>query len=351
MPFKLAKYISKGAVHIHSTYSDGTGSIEEISLAAKSQGIDWIIITDHNNLKGIEEEGWRNGVAVLVGEEISPKTGNHYLAFDIKKGISPQMKPEEFIEEVNQQGGFGFIAHPDEKKQRQNKFPPLRWQDWKIKTGENGFQGLEIWNFMSDWVDKFDEKNPAYWYFFRHKLISGATKDTLKWWDRLNNDSEHIVPAVGSLDSHALDYKIVKIFPYADLFKTITNYIYTEEKLSSDFEQAKKQIYSALKNGNNLIVNRILNKNSDLAGFYIENSKRIHYPGDIAEIDNENILKIRLPMTADIRLVRNSEVILEINTKEFQMENLLQGKYRLEVFYKNCPYIYSNPIFLKGDKE
>ena len=46
------KYISKGAFHLHSTYSDGTGTIPEIVRDAKKAGLDWIIITDHNCLAG-----------------------------------------------------------------------------------------------------------------------------------------------------------------------------------------------------------------------------------------------------------------------------------------------------------
>ena len=102
-----------GAIHIHSIHSDGTGSIEEIALAAKNAGLSWIIVTDHNNMNA--KEGLYHGVYVFVGQEISPKNGNHYIALNIKENISHDISPSEYIKKVEEQGGFGFVAHPDEK--------------------------------------------------------------------------------------------------------------------------------------------------------------------------------------------------------------------------------------------
>ena len=72
----IYKYI--GAIHIHSNHSDGTGDVNLITKAAKSAGLDWIIITDHNNFD--IEEGIFNGIYVIKGEELSPADNhNHYL--------------------------------------------------------------------------------------------------------------------------------------------------------------------------------------------------------------------------------------------------------------------------------
>ncbi|OGS19062.1 MAG: hypothetical protein A2219_03740 [Elusimicrobia bacterium RIFOXYA2_FULL_50_26] len=38
----------KGDVHVHSTYSDGKNSIEEMAAEAQRRGYEWIIITDHS---------------------------------------------------------------------------------------------------------------------------------------------------------------------------------------------------------------------------------------------------------------------------------------------------------------
>jgi len=343
------KNTSKGAIHIHTNYSDGTSTIKQIVRAAKKAGLEWIIITDHNNLTGLKEEGWYDGVAVIVGEEISPKLGDHYLAFDITQAISEKLHPQEFINEVNNQGGFGFIAHPDESSNRKHKLPPLKWTDWDV----NNFQGLEIWNYLSDWGDNCDPKKGLYNYVFRHQMLKGPTQKVLNWWDKLNNKNAEIFPAIGSLDAHALKHYwfkklYLKIFPYKDCFKTITNYVYLEEKLSPNFNKAKKQIYDAVRFGNNLIINRIWSKKSDEISFYIENNSKKAFSGDKISLNEENILTVKLPKIGNIRILNNGKVIRDVNTYEFQMSDLKTGKYRLEVRYKNRPWIFSNPIIVEG---
>jgi len=43
---------------VHTTYSDGGGSPEEVAKAARVAGLDFVIITDHNNLGGKSSEGY-----------------------------------------------------------------------------------------------------------------------------------------------------------------------------------------------------------------------------------------------------------------------------------------------------
>lgn len=61
-------------LHMHTNYSDGQHTPEELILKVKEAGIDLISITDHDTVDGIEEGieiGKRNGVEVIAGLEIS----------------------------------------------------------------------------------------------------------------------------------------------------------------------------------------------------------------------------------------------------------------------------------------
>lgn len=335
-----------GALHIHSKYSDGTGTIEEITLAAKKAGLSWIIINDHDCLSGLydNKEGWYNDVAVIISEEISPGDCNHYLAFDIKKEISGEQSPEVFIKQVNEQGGFGFIAHPDESLTRKNKYKPLRWNDKSIP----GFTGIEIWNHLSDWVDNYDPEKVLYCYFRKDHILTGPTANTLSWWDKLNNSNDEIIPAIGGIDVHAVNYKVLglnfKVFSYYESFKTVANTIYLDNELSKDFGEAKRQIYDALKYGKNVIVNRAWNKGKKDFNFYLKGTNGYAFAGNTAKLDNDSRIVVELSRKARIKLLHNGITAIEKVGQELNFQDLIPGKYRVEVYYNNHPWIFTNPI-------
>ena len=69
-------------IHVHSTWSDGTGTVPQIMRAAAKAGVDVVLLTDHDTLAARDhgQEGWHGDVLLLVGEEVTPDE-NHYLAF------------------------------------------------------------------------------------------------------------------------------------------------------------------------------------------------------------------------------------------------------------------------------
>lgn len=321
-------YYYPGAIHIHTKFSDGSGDIQQITKAAKKAGLKWIIITDHNNLE--IEEGFYNGICVIKGEEISPQTSNHYLALGINKVITPCDNPEIYIEEVKKQGGFGFAAHPDEADNRKNKANPIKWTDKTIIP-----DGIEIWNWFSDWADNYDETNIlkiAYSYFCKNKLIKGPHSETLKWWDDLNNKTNDIIPAIGGVDAHALKiskYIIpLKVFPYKCMFKTVTNLLQLDELPPKDFNAQKALILKSIKSGNNIIINRHI---------------RDEIP--IIKVCDKSLI-IKLSFNAEMRIVYNGSVIHKTINKFLNYKLAQQGKYRVEIYINKSPWIFSNPFII-----
>ncbi len=329
-----------GAVHVHSTCSDGTGDINYISKAAKKAGLDWIVITDHNCFD--IDEGFYNGVLVIKGEEIG-YLNYHYLALGIDKVIK-ETDPKTYVEQVRTKGGFGFAAHPDEEETRPNNNPPIRWVDKSIIP-----DGIEIWNWFSQWADKLSDKTLfglIYAYLFKHRLISKPNEKTLKWWDELNNQTEKIVPAIVGVDAHALKIKKyiipVTIFPYKDMFKTFSNIITVEEPLSDDFQTAKNQILKALQSGNNLMVNRKTCK--ILPKIYIKNlAKSISFEKSLI-LDEQTFLSVNINKFAEIKIIKDGKVIADEYAKSLDFHITEQGKYRVEILVSGKGFAYSNPI-------
>lgn len=331
----------KGAIHIHSSFSDGSGDIQTITKAANKAGLKWIIITDHNNMD--VEEGIINGICVIKGEEISPKSENHYLALGINKAIISD-NAEDYIKQVKEQGGFGFIAHPDEREERQNTNMPICWE-----ADDKNADGVEIWNWFSQWADNYDDSNifKIIWsYFFAHRKIKTPYPETLARWDRLNIYKKEIVPAIAGIDAHALKiskYIIpVVVFPYTRMFKTLTNVICTQKQLKGGFEVQKNIILTAIKNGNNLIINRCISDKIPI--IEISNDKFRALSGESIELDNNTYLNIKLKKKAQIKIILDGTEICILKAQECNYKILKTGKYRVEILVGDYGLAYSNPI-------
>lgn len=343
---KNKKYKYLGVIHIHTKFSDGTGSIETISKAAKKAGLQWIIITDHNSME--IEEGYYNGVCVIKGEEITPKNANHYLALDVKTTITPSENPADNIQQVINQGGFGYSAHPDESSKRKNKYKELVWTDKSIY-----YSGIEIWNWFSSWADGFNDKNfftQLYGYIFKNKILQEPKAETIDWWDKVNNQERKIINGIFGTDAHALKYKKyifpVLVFPYTFMFKTLANIILLEDELSSDFEVAKSQILSALRYGKNYMINRQRFDRHDF-DFYIKNDNGVAFCGEEIKLQENTHLYLSLPFKADIKVLRNGETIEKTFSDYIQYKIIQSGKYRIEVRNKGKVCMLSNPILVR----
>lgn len=346
METKTITYKYLGAIHIHTSHSDGTGDIDSIAKSAKNAGLSWIIITDHNNFDA--QEGMINGIYVIKGEEISPDYGNHYLALGIDKLINCSDNCQGNIDAVNSNGGFGFSAHPDESVKRNNPYNPLKWTDKNIIP-----DGVEIWNWFSQWGDNYDSRNIfgiIYSYLFRQRLVSKPYRKTLDWWDKLNQNKQQTVPAVGGIDAHA--FKITKyiipvtVFPYEFSFKTIVNQIHLERELSKDFQKAKEQILNALKNGNNIIANLSADKN--IPEIYITNKNTTAQSGEIIKLDTDTYINVECKKQTQITVVKDGIQINTTRTKKLKLKLTECGKYRVETEIKGRGYAYSNPIIIEG---
>lgn len=335
------KFKYRGGIHIHSKNSDGTGDVDTITKAAKKAGLSWIIVTDHDNFD--IDEGIFNDVYLIKGEEISPQKENHYLAIGINEKINSTSNPQIYINKVREQNGIGFAAHPDEQNERNNNYPPIRWNKLFIPDG------VEIWNWFSTWGDNFNSKNIfrlIYSFLFKHNLVSQASPKTLAWWDELNSNSNNIIPAIGGIDAHALkikDYILpVTVFSYDSMLKTINNIIYLNEELSKDFQTAKQQIFIAIKNANNLIVNKYISEN--IPTIKVTNKTQCAYIGETIKLDAETFLNIETSQKSIIKIILNGQELYKIFAKKCELLLTKIGKYRIEIFVKGRAFAYSNPI-------
>ncbi len=106
--------MGRADLHLHTTYSDGMGTVEAVLEAARRAGLDVIAITDHDTLQGAlrgRDIGARYGIGVVPGVEISTAEG-HLLAYWIEQYIPPGLPLIETLLRVGEQGGLCVAAHP-----------------------------------------------------------------------------------------------------------------------------------------------------------------------------------------------------------------------------------------------
>lgn len=105
--------IYKGALHIHTHFSDGAMSPQEVVDVAHRCGFDFIVITDHGTVEGalIAKEYAEDYPLVIVGQEVSSTVG-HIGAYGIRESITDILPADEVIKEIHEQGGLAVLCHP-----------------------------------------------------------------------------------------------------------------------------------------------------------------------------------------------------------------------------------------------
>jgi histidinol phosphatase-like PHP family hydrolase len=99
-------YHYTGAVHVHTTESDGTKPLREVVAIAQEVGLDFILFTDHLGLTNRDagHEGIYGNTLVLIGyEHNDPDDNNHYLIF--KSQVYPEdMSARQYVEAAHRDG-------------------------------------------------------------------------------------------------------------------------------------------------------------------------------------------------------------------------------------------------------
>lgn len=340
-----------GALHIHSVFSDGSGEVPDIAKYADEVGLDFIILTDHNTVRALTEgyEKWYGNTLFLVGCEINDKENkNHYLAFGIDEAFSTRLPAKEYVKKVKDAGGIGFLAHPHEKRTHMKEHPPFPWTEWDTKE----FNGIEIWNHMSEWMENLTEENKYRSFLHPLKTIAAPPAETIKIWDELNLKRK--VVGIGGVDAHAHKYNLlgfmeVEIFPYKVLFKSIRTHVLLAEELikgtsKKAVNKAKWLIYNAMKDGRCFVANDYHGESKGFR-FFAEQGRKKYFMGDTFLLKDKAKLKVVLPgLEGNIRLIRNGQIAEIVEGVEAEFSVNENGAYRIEVFRNDAAWIYSNHI-------
>ena len=170
----------KGNLHAHTTNSDGKATPQERVDLYAEQGYGFLCLADHNDITRIDSLACPDGMVLIQGVELHPEnpfggSTHHFVALNVDQDMdAKRMPPQLVIDEVNEQGGSIWLAHP-------------HWSSVKIMREIlplHGFAGFEVFNSICS----------AY----------GRGESAVHWddWMELEN---RLYPALANDDCHSRD--------------------------------------------------------------------------------------------------------------------------------------------------
>lgn len=316
-------------IHVHSTHSDGTGTVAQIARAAEKAGVDVVLLTDHDTLaaKHAGEEGWHGDALVLVGEEVSPTDRDHFLAFGIEREIDRTLSGPQICDAAEAAGGFGFAAHPFSRGSE-------RFRRAGIPFGElDCVAGIELWSFLNDTGERLrGARDLARMILAPQSIIGSPPRENLREWDRLCQTRK--VVGIGGLDAHQFGIRIagrvpLRMMSYRRSFLQLRTHVQVPEPPTRDVEHDRELVYDALREGQCYIAVDAL---APATGF---------------EFWADDALHARLPRPARVRILRDGAVFHEADADALDLPLDSPGVYRLEADLRGRTWILSNPVYLR----
>jgi hypothetical protein len=346
-------------LHMHTRYSDGTGTHKDIAQAALKTGLDAVIVTDHNVLvQGVE--GYyrvsRNRVLLLVGQEVHDQDRNpqknHLLVFNANRDVSRLADdPQTLINGVAEAGGLSFIAHPRDPEASVFNETDISWESWNV----HGYTGIELWNGLSELKTVLHSKlHGAFYAFFPQFIGHSPILEILQRWDDLLAEGQRVV-AIGGSDAHALHMHMGLlhrvIFPYEFHFRAVNTHVFISQPLTGDVPTDKKMIYESLAAGR-CFIGYDLPASTRGFIFKAKGLEQSAIMGDEISAKRGVTLQAHLPTAAEIRLIKDGKTInIWRDSQACAYSATEPGVYRIEA-WKNYlgrkrGWIFSNPIYVR----
>lgn len=348
-----------GVIHVHSSLGGhSTGSFEELIQAAKSNNLNFVLMTEHTSSVMDTSEmtlrGVHAGVLFVNGNEVNTASHDRLLLApgSPEAATANTIGTEEVLARARVQGALSFIAYPHE------------FRSWEV----NDYDGMEVYNLYTntkkinyfvtffDWVWSYGSYPDLMFARFYER-----PNDELKKWDELTVTKNRKVVAIAGNDAHSnVGFQLgdrtgktligVHLDPYERTFSIVRNHVLIEKEKPLTTEA----LLSALSSGHSYIAFDIFGNSSGFT-FTAENKQGSKMMGDEIELLDGVRLIVTTPVKARVLLIKDGQVIRDedgASKKEFPVGE--RGVYRVEVYLtqlgtlvKDKPWIISNPIYIK----
>ena len=182
----------RGDCHVHSVYSDGKLTPEQLAAGARAAGLDFIATTEHNasGAQGAWGAHADGDLLVILGEEVTTRSG-HWLALGIRPGqvidwqytVRDQVVARH-VGQVHQAGGLCVAAHPH-----------APYPSGVFMYPYQGFDVVEVWNGLWSSDRPWNADNQAALAEWGRSL--GADVHAGHWRPAMGNSDTHLNDQIG----------------------------------------------------------------------------------------------------------------------------------------------------------
>lgn len=356
LPVNDGIYRYAGAIHVHSTYSDGGGTIENIVKAAQETDLDFVVLTEHSTMQPLLDgvQRYYGKVLVLVGEEVNTSAG-HLTTLGVGRHME-QDGPQglqALLDTIHAAGGLAIPAHPNGRRP---------WKDWSL----NHINGLEILNADSEWRNDYPWEllRALIWYAFLPQAALNSLADRpdamLDRWQNLSQKN-HVI-GIGSVDAHARiplwGDQILQFPSYERMFHFLRTYAVMDYPLTGVDSTDCMMIQNALHKGRSYMAFDGYEPAQGFS-FYLTYKDGAAQMGDHITLEPGSVIHVETGSSNPIliRIFRDNILVLEKADKSAVYSITNPGIYRTEVYQLRRrlplfrqiprPWIFSNPIWVK----
>lgn len=130
--------------HCHTCYSrDSLTEVDRLVATARQRGIDRLVVTDHNTIRGAQEARKLDPELVIVGEELLTTRGELLVAF-VQEELPRGLEPMEAIERLRAQGAFISVSHPFDRRRH-------GWALEDLQAITPYVDAIEVFNARCQW--------------------------------------------------------------------------------------------------------------------------------------------------------------------------------------------------------
>ena len=348
----------RGVIHVHSSLGGhSTGNFAELIAAARTNQLDFVIMTEHPqqefDTSAMTLSGTHAGVLFINGNEVATASGDRLLLIPGSASAASMntQTTQELIDKQKAAGGLAFAAYPSES------------QNWRSTSVD----GVEVYNLFTN----SRRINPVVMFFdglwsyrsypdLMFANFFARPTENLRQWDQAIADGKRRLVATAGNDAHSniglsvndasgKQWLGIKLDPYERSFRTVRTHVL----IKKDRGLTRDSLLEAISRGH-CYVSFDLFGDARGFGFGVETPEK-KIMGDQIVFTEGLHLKASAPLNCRFVLLKDGSVVDQKSGTTADFPITAPGSYRVEAYLDSLPapvtgqpWIISNPIYVNS---